>query len=572
MKWILSRDKFLNEAKLKDVLNKPQIKRLKEVWGEKYLNYEEVEATDRIKQGRWKLSDEDRDMVINSFFKTDYAWVREKLASLPDKFAEVLTMSLSIDYNSFNREQIDRLKSGFEGKEFNIKKLQISQISCLNYSIFKSLNAGETKGNSIVVKDESGRPLRDENNNIIKKEKEPGEPSFSSNIVNLNTFITSYNNSYPEQKVDASIFLNSNIQNITNMIADNPDIIDFDLFGEHEMYLMIEHNAVNIMNMSISKFYKSCQELYFGGGHGTQYMIGLLMNVFDPNTVPAFLVFNTPYYNITERGGKPEKLSDVLPLCRLLIRSIEPFNETSKTNLYFDKTYPERMSDVLHEMIQKYSDNRRSDEYTRYYPLAPDIQIDDFDNLGDPYMDNLSIRKGTRIGKNTKKLYLSNNIDWSNVIIDKSADIQELIIETPNIPSNFFNIKMSPKWVKFKYIKILNFIVFKNLTTDRIGFYQCELPGNFLNELYEVSPGIKSLSLGSVDNFNADELKLFKNLEELEIIYSLSYKDDLEKLLEGLNLKKLAISGDLLKDQKNKIYIESLRKSGVLVDIKGLVI
>ena len=198
MKWILSRSKFLNEAKLRDVLNKPQTKRLKEVWGEKYLDYEEVEATDRIKQGRWKLSDEDKDIVINKFFKTDYAWVREKLASLPDKFSEVLSMSLSINYRDFNSDQINRLKSGFEGKEFNIKKLQISQISCLNYPIFKSLNAGETKGDSIVVKDENGRPLRDENNNIIKKSKEPGEPSFSTNLVNLNTFITSYNNSYPE--------------------------------------------------------------------------------------------------------------------------------------------------------------------------------------------------------------------------------------------------------------------------------------------------------------------------------------------------------------------------------------
>lgn len=575
MKWILPRDKFINEAKLRDVLSKPQKEVLLRVWGEKYLDYEEVTPTNRIKQGKWKLTEEDKDAVINRFFKTNYSWVREVLANLPDKFSEVLSQSLSIsDNKNLDSYQRERVGQGFK-EGFDIKKLKIIQIACLNYPIFKQLNSSETKSDTKVLKDENGSPVRDDKDNIIKVPKEPGEPSFSSNISNLNTFITGFNSSYPDSRVDGSIFLNSNIQNITNMIDDNPDIIDFDLFGDHEMYLLIEHNAVNIMNMSVSKFYKSCQELYFGGGHGEQYMRGLLANVFDPNTIPAFLIFDTPYYGISKSGGDPEKLSDVLPLCRLLIRSIEPFSETdSETKLYFDKTYPDRMKDILQKMIEKYSGNEPADyDYIRKYPFAPDVQIKDWEEtLGDPYMDNLDIVKGTRIGKNTKSLYISGNYDWSNVIIDKDINIKELIIETPNIPNNFFDIKFKPDWIKFKYITINDFSVFSNILTDSISLYQCKLNRNFLDDLYKVSPGLKCLSLGGVDVDDLSKLSMFSNLEDLELLYTISSKEKLEDLIGKLNLKKLSISGDLIKNKENKEYIERLKKDGVSVKLKGLVL
>jgi hypothetical protein len=365
------------------------------------------------------------------------------------------------------------------------------------------------------------------------------------------------------------------------MIADNPDIIDFDLFGDHEMSLMIEHNAVNIMNMSVSKFYKSCQEMYFGGGHGEQYMRGLLVNVFDPNTVPAFLVFNTPYYNKTQDNESMQKLSDVLPLCRLLIRSLEPFGEDDRTNkgkIYFDKTYPDRMKDVLWEMIQKYSKNRPSDDYIRKYPFAPDIEIKDYEVMNKPYMDSLEITEGTRIGRNTKVLYLSNNYDWSKVIIDKDINVKELIIETPYIPKNFFEVNLKPDWVKFKYMKINNFSVFKNLITDSISLYQCSVNKDFLNEMHKLFPGLKKLALGNVEVSDFKDLLKFKNLEELELMYTLSAKYDLESLLQGeffrqpLNIKKLTISGDLLKNEKNKQYIDKLKKNGITVSVKGLIL
>ena len=69
MKWILDRNQFLNEAKLRDVIFSKQAKAVSETWGEKYLDYEEITPTDKIKQGKWKLSEEDFNEAKKEFKK-----------------------------------------------------------------------------------------------------------------------------------------------------------------------------------------------------------------------------------------------------------------------------------------------------------------------------------------------------------------------------------------------------------------------------------------------------------------------------------------------------------------------
>ena len=56
MKWIKSRNQYINEAKLRDVILPRQAKEVSNVWGEKYLDYEEVTPTDKIIQGKWSAS------------------------------------------------------------------------------------------------------------------------------------------------------------------------------------------------------------------------------------------------------------------------------------------------------------------------------------------------------------------------------------------------------------------------------------------------------------------------------------------------------------------------------------
>ena len=56
MKWIKTRNYFLKEAKIKDVILPKQAAQVKSQWGEKWLDAEEIEPTEKIIQGVWKLS------------------------------------------------------------------------------------------------------------------------------------------------------------------------------------------------------------------------------------------------------------------------------------------------------------------------------------------------------------------------------------------------------------------------------------------------------------------------------------------------------------------------------------
>ena len=98
MRWIKSRNKFLSEeAKIKDVIFPKQAERIKEKWGESFLELEEVDPTEKITQGKWKLEEEDKIKVFSAFFNVDVNKIYEDLSALPDKFAEILCQSINID-------------------------------------------------------------------------------------------------------------------------------------------------------------------------------------------------------------------------------------------------------------------------------------------------------------------------------------------------------------------------------------------------------------------------------------------------------------------------------------------
>jgi len=49
------------------------------------LEYEEVEPTENIIQGKWKLSEEDKNSVLGHFFGSDMSVVFSTFDSLPEK-------------------------------------------------------------------------------------------------------------------------------------------------------------------------------------------------------------------------------------------------------------------------------------------------------------------------------------------------------------------------------------------------------------------------------------------------------------------------------------------------------
>ena len=555
MKYIKNRQKFLNEAKIRDVIFPRQAKAVASNWSEKFLDYEEVTPTTKIKQGKWKLSDEDKMNVLGKFFDCDMNVVYRVFTNLPDKLVEIL--ALSIDDKLISEEKYRVIL-----KDLNIKNPTIDQIVIIYDNVFRKLAITETQSAEMIQKDENGRPMRDESGDMIRISKNPGDPIFSNNLVNINSFISDYNRCYPDSSVDASIFQNREISNLRSMakIEENSEYkVDFEIFNK-DLYLSITHNPKDILNMSISKFYASCQHLY-GGGYRSQ----LLGNVFDPNSIPAFLTFETPIF------WNDEKISDQLPLSRMMIRNIESFSSDSdEIKIFFDRAYPDRMKDIFGDIVTKYSENEQNVTDSSTYMFTPDI--DTTDSISEPYMDRLRIRKYPYIGKNTKTLYLNRSQDWTNVKIAPDAKIKELVIETTDIPEDLSRIPLNPDWIKFKFLTIHSLNNFDKVKTDSIAFDKCKFSSKIFDDISSVNPNIKKLQIVSCDLEGQIDFSELKNLEELHMIYTLDNIEELKDLSENLNVKKLVLSGDLIKDKECKKYINSLKQKGMRVEIVGPII
>lgn len=560
MKWIKSRKNFLiEEAKLRDVIFSRQAEAIKSKWGERYLDLEEIEATDKIKQGKWKLDEEDKFKILSAFFGVNVASVYEYLGNLPDKFNDVIKQSINIELLTRTYGNPD--KWNIIMKDFDVKKPTIDQLLLFQEPIFKKISVSETKSKEIIVRDENGRPVMGEDGRPTKRKRDEEEVVFTNNLVNAYTFAQDFNNVYPEDKFDERRFSGGDIAQLISMskedFSEGGYTFDFDVFSK-EMYLSIQHKAKDILNMSISKFYASCQHLYTGA-----YREKVIGNVFDPNSVPAFIIFDTP---IMWRG---ERISDQLPLCRMIIRNIETW-EDEEPVIFFDRAYPDRVKKAMGEIIEKYSDNKETSKDINTYLFTPDLPEELSSRLSDPYMDRLNIKRGRYIGTNATKLYISASEDWSRVKISPRANIKEVIIENTNIPENFFNLKFNTDWVKFKFLRLFSLEPFKNLNLSSIAFDKCKMTGQVLNQIKTITPDVKKIQIVACDIKDMN-LSVFESLDELQLVYTID-PQDLAKAISGLTIKKLVISGDLVSDKQNKDLINSLKRKGTKVEIVGPVI
>lgn len=556
MKWIRTRNSFISEAKLRDVILPRQAREVKSYWGEKYLDLEEITPTEKIKQGTWKLSEEDKRKVLGFFFDVNMDKLYDIFKNLPDKFCEVLKMSIRVE--SLPEETAKKFGSVLN--RFEIKEPSVDEIYLLYENVFRKLAVGETKATEVMQRDERGRPILGEDKKPIKIAKEAGDPVFTNNLVNINAFLADYNSCYPDQKVDDNMFKTGMVYNIRNAAGEDFSggsyEIDFELF-KRDLFLQIMYKPSDILNMSISKFYASCQHLYTGGWRSQ-----VLSNVFDPNSIPAFLKFDTPIF------WEGEKIADQVPLCRMQVRSMEGFSDVRKEpQIFFDRCYPDRMWDVMKEMVQKYSENIQNVEGGRYL-FTPDL--DPKMSLDTPYMDRLSLNRGTYIGINTKTLYLSSSQDWTKTVISPKAKIKEVIVETTNIPENMIEFPFDLDWIKFKFIKINHLDIFK-FKTKAYAFDKCRFRENIIHEIKNSNPDMTKLSFISCDVPDLD-LKEFTNLEELELIYTLDEGQKLVDVMGNLKVKVLRISGDLLSLKENKQFILDLKKRGTKVETIGVVI
>jgi len=554
MKWIKNRASYLKEAKIRDVILDPQKKEVAELWGEKFLDFEKVEPTDKIIQGKWKLSEEDKIKALSIFFSADLNRVYDFFGSLPDEFVKIIKDS--IDFNLLKEEKWIKILN-----EFDLKKPTINQISALSESIFRKVTMSESKADEIMIRDESGRPVMGEDGRPMKRRREEGEVIFSKNLVNINGMTEDFNSLYPDKKVDAFKFSSGEVLKVISAskedFGSDNYLVDVDVYGK-DLHLRIDHNPKDILNMSISRFYGSCQHLYRGG-----YRKQLLANVFDPNSIPAFLVFDSP---IIDKNGV--MISEQLPLSRMMIRNIYSFDTTADPKIFFDRSYPDRMEFFFNQMVEKYSGNSKTAEPGEAYIFAPDLPQDV--DIEKPYMDRLSIRKKRMIGVNSKSISFGVADDWSDLIISPKAQIEEINIETTLLPDNFFQINLSPKWIRLRYINIRDMNVFSKIKSESWAFEKCKMKSQIFEEFIKIHSEIKSLQFVScnISKFNFSALT---KLEELELIFLDGFElDDLQQLVTTINPKrgfKLTITSDLFSSKTEKEYINGLKGRGIIVKV-----
>jgi len=552
MKWIKSRTLFLSEeAKIRDVILPRQAVEVAKVWGEKWLDLEEADPTDKIKQGKWKISEEDKIEILGEFFMCDLKSVYKFFNSLPDKLNEVL--KLSVKPENIKDEKLSKIMESFD-----IQKPSVDQICVLTEAVFRKISVSETTSAEIMIRDENGRPVMGEDGRPTKRKKEEGEIIFTNNLCNINTFISDFNRLFPTDQVESDKFSGGNIQTLISTASDTVNSeyrVDYNLFSK-DMYLSIKHNPKDILNMSVSKYYASCQHLYTGG-----YRRQLLANVFDINSIPAFILFDTPIM------WGDDTISENLPLCRMQIRNIEGFtNDRKEPKIFFDRAYPDRMKNIMGTIIEKYSENKETEKDPGGYLFTPDIP-EDYEISSKPYMDRLSLRQGTLIGKNTKKIHLINTVNWSDTTISPNAKIEEVIIETPDIPKNFLDLKLNLKWIKFKFIKLNTLSVFESIKSKSFSFDKCKFDNQILVEIKKSNPDIEKISLIACEVKGLD-LSIFEELEELHLVYTL---EDLKlsDVMMGLNLNKLIISTDIMTDSDNKKFISEMKRKGIKVETTG---
>lgn len=557
MKWIKSRHNFLNEAKIRDVILEPQKKAVIDVWGERILDLEEIEPTDKIIQGKWKLSEEDKIKVLGTFFQVNLNKVYEFFASLPKEFKNVIESSIDFDLLKSDDKWLRILNN------FDINKPSINQISVLSENIFRKISMSESQADEIIIRDENGRPILDsETKRPIKRKREEGEIIFTRNLVNINGFVEDYNRLYPDKSVDAFKFSSGEILKVIS--ASKEDFggdnyqVEVDVYAK-DMFLSIKHNPKDILNMSISRFYASCQHLYSGSWRNQ-----LVANVFDPNSIPAFLVFDTPILN---RDGK--LISEQLPLTRMIIRNIIDPNNPKDSKLFFDRAYPDRMEKLFGEMIEKYSGNKKGEMGREEYIFTPDIPDDLY--IDTPYMDRKSIIRKKTIGVNSKSISFKNDSNWSDLVFLPSAKVQEINIETTKLPENFFELDIDIKQIRFKYLKIFDLKIFDKLKSEFWSFDKCQLNSDIVEQLSQTQGSdIEVLEFINC-NLSKVDFSKFANLKELRLIYTIDI-DDFKSLVQNLNFKKLVISGDLASGKENKAFINSLKSKGIKIETIGPVI
>jgi len=541
---------------IRDELTPYQRRVVTSKWGNEYLNAETPDKNKKIPEGTWEISDEDAITVLNNYFKLDLSFVKEYIGSLDDNFIKVLKKSI------INKNIKDK---------FDLNTLNLITIKSIFSNTFRLLNPKETEQDRKILRGSNDKPILDDDNKPQYVIKEKGEPVFTKNISNINTFIDSYNKSYPDNKIENK-FTKDDFATLASFYQEG--VKNFSIINNDKMYLTITSNPSDTLNMSASPFFTSCQDIY----RDTGYEKDAISNVFDINTKVAFIFYKKPYY------VNDKKVSDKTFICRTLVRDIK-----KEDKFYVDQAYPHRMQEILESLLYKYSgivaiDYDESDDVK--YDYEPDINYYS-DRKYTPYLDTLNssdVNKKVVIGKNTHTINLTGRlvmeINGGECRILDDNNVTKVNIDV----YDFLNDNKSLKPIEniLNKFKKLNTIQFSDYTFDyeisvsdmtynkRLCLNKFEFKDNLFWDDLLSNNNINMFELISCDdkvnNNKMPDISKLKNLVEVGMLYTYRYLSP--SLLELPKLKYLTISRNIIK--YNKDMLNELKKKGVKITEIGL--
>ena len=563
MKWIKRRKDFLAEAKVGELVSKRQAEVISKRWGKKYLDYEQVEPEPEIKniEGSWKLTPEQKYQVLDLFFKTDVKKAEQTFENLPTEFVRQVSAGLNHVVETESGREVELIAELMkDGIDFG--NIGIEEIAALTNNVLPRIDVKTTVSNRRMVRDEDGLPIKGEDGQFQFEEKQVGEFEYYSGVYNLNSFAKDYDECMKklgrEDQVANRNFSSEQIGSIKSMLTLDVKGHQADIKVFHkDAYVSILHDPQDILNISVSKFYASCQEFY-GGSH----VRSLLANVFDPNSVPAFIYLDSPVY---DKEG--ELIAEKLPLARFFIRKIDmpkDFVDPSapSTKLFFDRVYPQRMSEGensgIYSLVEKvagikrYLDSTDEDATRAVYVFAPDISSDD--SLDSPYHDTIrNVENKRTIGMNCKFLNITANSDWSNVLVRENNKIETMVISSPNVPANLFDLKYNLEKLTFVNIDITEMPDLSKFGTGDITLKDCRTNMDALSE------GLKDVELKRLRLINCDVAGMSfagMSMDELALESDTDGRT-LADVIADARINKLTVSDHLLMDPQNAEFLKA---------------
>jgi hypothetical protein len=504
--------------------------------------------------------------------------VPEKNPIIPNIKKEITDQKLL----SVIKEQI--IKQNSKNIIKQLRKTKFAKSELVDYltkiNVLKNINHN--------VSDEDDYLMVDEIRKILSKEyyliKNFQTLEISNNKTSLYNFLThceknNFNLSYTSQDLKSEEkTINGIINGITNLtlIVNNNKL--------KKAYIYISDKPIDVLNMSVSCFFNSCQNLY-NGSHNQK----LLNNVFDKNMKVCYMIYDEPF--IDQAGNKV----NYTPLSRNIIRYIETLYK-EKGEFYLDRTYGVLDSDLIKNYINNNLGFKVTTNTTETYHGTA------VKGLSLPYLDNGLKAKfltpdGLEVESETFEEALADFLGVKivdepepNVYIDNDGDKYE-VYEHDSLYDSFYRDNFGSYYDDFaenkKYInQFLDKLEWNednindNFDSDEIRQYiidNLEYSFNDLNlftdifyneKIFNINGIIKNLYNGNRQNFINDLKKYTEFLELDRNIFPFEYLNYYQskpyKLYELLNRHYLNYSNN--NEKENEFYLN--QKENMFYEIR----